>query len=166
MEKIEPDTQVLKHILVPKHEILTDKEIREIMNKEDLLKIVNEKNVRFVDFQFTDLNGIIKAVNTPVSKLDEAIDNNIWFDGSSIEGFTRIFESDMYLKPDLNTFAILPWTADTQNVTARLICNVYNSIGELFETSPRNILIRQLEKATEYGYEFCVGPEIEFFLLL
>ncbi len=95
------------------------------MTKEGILDIVKKENVQFVDMQFTDLPGIVKAVTIPVTKLEEVLKNNIWFDGSSIEGFTRIFESDMYLTPDLDTFAIIPWTKGTERVTARFICDVY-----------------------------------------
>ena len=135
------------------------------MDVSDVLQIAKDKKVKFIDFQFTDLNGIIKAVTAPVSKLIDAIENNIWFDGSSIEGFTRIFESDMYLKPDVGTFAVLPWTEDSDYPTARIVCDVYNSNIQLFESSQRNILIRQIERAKILGYQYNVGPELEFFEL-
>src|SRR5688500_9142431 len=78
------------------------------MNKQDVLRLAKEHNVQFVNLQFTDIIGTLKAVTIPVWKLEDAIDHNVWFDGSSIEGFTRIHESDMFLKPDLNTFAVIP----------------------------------------------------------
>ncbi len=134
------------------------------MTKEGILDIVKKENVQFVDMQFTDLPGIVKAVTIPVTKLEEVLKNNIWFDGSSIEGFTRIFESDMYLTPDLDTFAIIPWTKGTKRVTARFICDVYLPDGELYEGSPRTILKNQLKKADELGFTYFVGPELEFFL--
>ena len=126
--------------------------------------MAKEHNVQFVDFQFTDIDGVLKAVTAPVHKLEELIDNDMWFDGSSISGFTTITESDMILRPDLNTFAILPWTADSEDVTARLICDVHLPDGSPYEGCPRQILKRQLAAAAKLGYEFNVGPELEFFL--
>jgi glutamine synthetase len=134
------------------------------MTKEGILEIVKKEKVRFIDMQFTDLPGIVKAVTIPTTKLEEVLKNNIWFDGSSIEGFTRIFESDMYLTPDLDTFAIIPWTKGTERMTARFICDVYLPDGELYEGSPRTILKNQLKKAEELGFTYYVGPELEFFL--
>lgn len=135
------------------------------MTKEEILKIVSEENIQFIDMQFTDLLGIVKAITIPVSRLKEVLKLNIWFDGSSIEGFTRIFESDMYLQPDLDTFTVIPWTRETDKVTARFICDVYLPDGDLYDGAPRTILKKQIEKANKEGYVFNVGPELEFFLL-
>lgn len=121
-------------------------------------------DVQFVDLQFSDLIGMLKAITVPISKLEDAIDYGAWFDGSSIEGFTRIFESDMYLKPDLSTFSILPWTKESSQVTARLICDVYMPDGSRFEGDPRYILEKQVERAKQMGFTYYVGPELEFFL--
>lgn len=132
--------------------------------KQEVLEMCRSEKVQFVDLQFTDLLGMLKAISIPVSKLDGVLENNAWFDGSSIEGFMRIFESDMFLKPDLSTFAILPWTRGTENVTARLICDVYLPDGARFKGDPRYILQRQVERINKMGYEFFVGPELEFFL--
>ncbi len=134
------------------------------MDKKQILESVRSENVKFIDMQFSDLLGIVKALTIPVSKLEEALENNVWFDGSSIEGFTRIFESDMYLKPDLNTFAVIPWTKGTDNVTGRLICDIYMPDGSMYEGSPRTVLKKQLARAAALGFEFNVGPELEFFL--
>ncbi len=135
------------------------------MTKDDVLKLARERNVQFVNLQFTDIVGTLKAVTIPVWKLEDAIDQNVWFDGSSIEGFTRIHESDMFLKLDLNTFAIIPWTQNSPSgARARIICDVYMPDGEPFVGDPRYILKRQLERAKEMGYVFNVGPELEFFL--
>lgn len=134
------------------------------MSKESILETVKKENVQFVDMQFTDLLGIVKAITIPVSKLGEVLQNNIWFDGSSIEGFTRIFESDMYLNPDLDSFAIIPWTLKSEKVTARFVCDVYLPDGHPYEGSPRRVLQRQLQKAAEEGFDYYVGPELEFFL--
>ncbi len=134
------------------------------MKTEEILKASAELNIQFVDMQFTDLPGILKAVTIPVSKLAEALENNIWFDGSSIEGFTRIFESDMYLKPDPSTWAVIPWTKGTGRDTARLICDVYLPDGTLYPGAPRTILQKQLQEAEAMGLTYNVGPELEFFL--
>src|SRR3989339_1195784 len=134
-------------------------------SKEEVLTICEREKVKFVDLQFSDLLGQTKSVTIPLSKLSEAIDANVWFDGSSIEGFARIFESDMYLKLDLATFAILPWTRDNGNITARVICDVFKPSGEPYESDPRFILKTQLARATSMGLSYFVGPELEFYLL-
>lgn len=134
------------------------------MKKEQILRKAHDLAVNFIDMQFTDLVGMVKAVTIPISKLEDALEQNIWFDGSSIEGFARIFESDMFLKPDISTFSIIPWTLGTGNETARFICDVYTPNGEMYAGSPRTVLKRQLEKAEALGLEYNVGPELEFFL--
>lgn len=135
------------------------------MTKNEILKLAEESNVQFVNLQFTDIVGTLKAVTIPVWKLEDAIDQNVWFDGSSIEGFTRIHESDMFLKLDLDTFAVIPWTIGSPSGTrARIICDVYMPDGQPFEGDPRGILKRQLARAAEKGFVFNVGPELEFFL--
>lgn len=137
---------------------------RKDVTKQMVLAMAKEHDVQFVDFQFTGMDGVLKAVTAPIHKLEELIDNDMWFDGSSISGFTSITESDMILRPDLNTFAILPWTVDSEDVTARLICDVHLPDGSPYEGCPRQILKRQLAEAAKLGYEFNVGPELEFFL--
>ena len=134
------------------------------LTKQQILEMVAREGVRYINMQFVDILGMAKAITLPVHKLENAIDNNVWFDGSSIEGFTRIQESDMYLKPDLDTFAILPWTRERKDVTARMICDVYKPSGEPFEGCPRGVLKRQMEEARKLGYVFNTGPELEFFL--
>jgi len=132
--------------------------------KEDILRKAEEENVRFIRLQFTDLLGIIKNVEIPVSQLPKALDNKMMFDGSSIEGFVRIEESDMYLYPDLDTWMIFPWITDEGKV-ARLICDVYNPDGTPFSGDPRIVLKRVLKQAEEMGFSAMnVGPEPEFFL--
>jgi len=137
------------------------------MVKENLSKKVLDKaeedNIRFVQLQFTDLHGAIKAVTIPIHKLAESLEKGTWFDGSSIEGFTRIAESDMYLKPDPTTYALLPWETG-EEATARLICDVYTPNGKPFEGDPRYILKKVMKEAEELGYEYNIGPELEFFL--
>ncbi|GHH98936.1 type I glutamate--ammonia ligase [Neobacillus kokaensis] len=133
-------------------------------SKEQILEITREQNVRFIRLQFTDLFGTIKNVEIPISQLPKALDNKMMFDGSSIEGFVRIEESDMYLYPDLDTFVIFPWTAEKGKV-ARFICDIYHPDGTPFEGDPRSNLKRLLKEMNELGFsEFNVGPEPEFFL--
>ncbi|MBR3004238.1 MAG: type I glutamate--ammonia ligase [Lachnospiraceae bacterium] len=133
------------------------------MTKKEIIKIVNEENVKFIRLQFTDIFGAMKNVAITPSQLEKALDNKIMFDGSSIDGFVRIEESDMNLRPDLDSFAIHPWGQDKGKV-ARLICDVYKTNDEPFDGDPRFILRRAIAHAAKLGYEFNVGPECEFFL--
>ena len=133
------------------------------LTKNEIMKMVKENDVKFIRLQFTDIFGTLKNVAITESQLEKALDNQCMFDGSSIEGFVRIEESDMYLRPDLNTFAIFPWRPQ-QNKVARLICDVYNTDGTPFEGDPRYILKKTLKEAADLGYTFNVGPECEFFL--
>ncbi len=131
---------------------------------DDIRKLAKEENVKFIRLQFTDILGTIKNVEIPVSQLDKALENKMMFDGSSIEGFVRIEESDMYLYPDLDTWVIFPWTAEKGKV-ARLICDIYNPDGTPFSGDPRANLKRVLSQMKELGFtNFNVGPEPEFFL--
>ncbi|ADG06351.1 type I glutamate--ammonia ligase [Kyrpidia tusciae] len=133
--------------------------------REDIMRMVKEENVRYIRLQFTDLLGIIKNVEIPVSQLPKALDNKIMFDGSSIEGFVRIEESDMYLYPDLNTWLIFPWIGGDGGRVARLICDIYLPDGTPFPGDPRGILKRVLRQAQDMGFSTMnVGPEPEFFL--
>lgn len=135
-------------------------------NREDILRIMKEKDVKFIRLQFTDIFGIPKNVAIPVGQLEKALNNECMFDGSSIEGFARIEESDMYLWPDTNTFAMLPWRPSNGPV-ARLICDVHNPDGTPFEGDPRYVLKKALQKAKDMGYDaYNVGPECEFFLFM
>ena len=131
--------------------------------REDILRSAKEQNVRFIRLQFTDLLGTIKNVEIPISQLEKALDNKMMFDGSSIEGYVRIEESDMYLFPDLDTWMIFPWI--TENRVARLICDIYMPDGTPFAGDPRGILKRCLKEAEDMGFTAMnVGPEPEFFL--
>lgn len=132
--------------------------------KDDILRLAQQQNVKFVRLQFTDILGIIKNVAIPVEQLEKALNDEIMFDGSSIEGFTRIEESDMNLRPDYSTFAVLAWRRSEQGNVARLICDVYRTNGEPFDGDPRYILKRALREAEEMGYTVMMGPELEFFL--
>jgi len=131
--------------------------------KEQILKTAKDQNVKFIRLQFTDILGNIKNVAITVEQLEHALDGKIMFDGSSIEGFVRIQESDMYLKPDYNTFTLFPWRPREEAV-ARLICDVYDSEGNPFVGCPRGVLKKALTEAKELGFELKVGPEPEFFL--
>ncbi len=129
----------------------------------DLLKRVEKDGVQFVSLQFTDVMGTIKSVTIPVGRLEEALDEGVWFDGSSIEGFARIYESDLVLIPDVDTYRVLPWSAPERR-RARIICDVYGADGEPSLCVPRQVLKRALARAAEMGYTYNVGPELEFFL--
>lgn len=132
--------------------------------KDDIRRLVQEKEVKFIRLQFTDILGTIKNVEIPVSQLEKALDNKMMFDGSSIEGFVRIEESDMYLFPDLDTFMIFPWTVD-KGAVCRFICDVYNPDGTPFAGDPRNNLRRIIKRMKDMGFtDFNLGPEPEFFL--
>ncbi|MGI6112780.1 MAG: type I glutamate--ammonia ligase [Mahellales bacterium] len=131
--------------------------------KEQVLELARENNVKFIRLQFTDIFGTLKNVAITMEQLQKALNNEIMFDGSSIEGFVRIEESDMYLRPDPSTFVVFPWRPDDSRV-ARLICDVYNADGTPFEGCPRNVLKRALKEAEDMGYSMYVGPEAEFFL--
>jgi len=133
-------------------------------SKADIMRLVSENNVRFIRLQFTDIMGIPKNVSITVDQLEKALNNEVMFDGSSIEGFVRIEESDMYLHPDPNTFVIYPWRSSEEGAIARLICDIYKSDGTPFEGDPRYVLRRALKVASDMGYSFNVGPEAEFFL--
>jgi len=130
-------------------------------SKAQILSEVNKNKIEFINLHFTDIHGMVKSVTIPVSALEGAIDNNVWFDGSSIQGFTRIFESDMYLKLDLDTFRVLPWGTTP---TALFICDVFLPSGEAFLGDPRQILKKQIAEAAKMGLQFNTGPELEFFL--
>lgn len=131
--------------------------------REDILQMVEEEDVGFIRLQFTDIFGTFKNVAITTSQLEKALDNECMFDGSSIEGFARVEDSDMYLYPNLDTFEIFPWRPQ-QGKVARLICDVYKADGTPFESDPRYVLKKEINKAREMGYEFNVGPECEFFL--
>jgi glutamine synthetase len=121
--------------------------------------------IRFVQLQFTDILGIVKAVTIPIHRMEDSVKHGTWFDGSSIEGFTRIAESDQYLMPDMTTFAEIPWQpGDGPRGTARVICDVFTPRGEPFAGDPRYVLRRQVERARKLGYVVNMGPELEFFL--
>ncbi|MEG1845363.1 MAG: type I glutamate--ammonia ligase [Oscillospiraceae bacterium] len=129
--------------------------------KEDVLRIAKEQEIKFIRLQFVDIFGQLKNVAITRSQFNKALNNECMFDGSSIEGYVRINESDMYLRPDYNSFVVLPW----KDGVARLICDVYCTDGETpFMGDPRNVLKKVVKTAADMGYSFNVGPECEFFL--
>ncbi len=132
-------------------------------SKDEILARVEAENVQFINLQFTDVMGIVKSVTIPAGIFGHIIDGGQWIDGSSIAGFTRIAESDMYLMPDLSTYTVIPWERG-EFTTARVICWVFSPNGEPFPGDPRYVLYRQLERAAKLGYTYNVGPELEFFL--
>ncbi len=134
------------------------------MTRDEIMKTIEEKNVHFFRLQFVDIFGYMKNVAVPLSQIEKALDGQMMFDGSSIDGFVRINESDMYLKPDYDTFTILPWRDQDGRNAARIICDVYKSDGTPFEGCPRNNLKRVLADARDMGFTMNVGTEAEFFL--
>ena len=133
------------------------------MGKKELLARVKEDEVKFISLQFTDVTGGVKSVDMPVARLENALDDGIWFDGSSVEGFARIQESDMRLVPDTAAYAVLPWTLPELR-RARIFCDIYQPDGKPFPGDPRGMLKRLLAKLADRGWKYNVGPEPEFFL--
>ena len=133
------------------------------MNAKDLVKRIQEDKVNFVSLQFTDVMGTVKSVDMPIHNLEGALEDGVWFDGSSVEGFARIQESDMRLVLDPDTYAALPWSPEDRR-RARIFCDIYMPDGEPFEGDPRGTLKRMLAKLAERGWTYNIGPEPEFFL--
>ena len=134
------------------------------MTRKQIMDIIKKENINFFRLQFVDINGFMKNVAIPRSQIEKALDGQMMFDGSSIDGFVRINESDMYLKPDFDTFVILPWRNKEGVAAARIICDVYKADGTPFEGCPRVNLKRVLAEAEKMGYTMNVGTEAEFFL--
>jgi glutamine synthetase len=137
--------------------------VRPTRTREEVLEQLRTQRVRFLRLQFIDVLGSLKNVEVPTSQFEKALEGDILFDGSSIEGFVRVEESDMMLKPDLSTFVVFPW-GDAENQVARVICDVHTAAGEPFEGDPRNVLRRQIANARKLGFEMMAGVEAEFFL--
>lgn len=133
------------------------------MEVKKILEQVKKDDIKFITLQFTDLLGVIKEIVIPAEELEDASHNGVWFDGSSIEGFARIQESDLFLKPDMTTYAAVPWLSE-DGKTARLICDIYCPDGKPFEGDPRFILKQAVLHAAKAGFEYNVGPEPEFYL--
>src|SRR5205807_7812967 len=132
-------------------------------SKREILELCRKEAITFLRLQFTDILGVNKNVEVPESQFEKALEGDIMFDGSSIEGFVRIEESDMVLKPDLATFRILPYDDEGGRI-ARIICDIYNPDGSAFAGCTRQALRRQLDRAKALGYEMMAGAEAEFFI--
>lgn len=133
------------------------------MDPREVIEQAIKDDVVFISLQFTDIQGTVKSVSIPVNQVEEALERGIWFDGSSIEGFARIQEADMFLKPDPRSYAVLPWSSPERR-RARLICDVYGTDGRPFVGDPRSVLKRAVASAAELGLTYNCGPEVEFFL--
>ena len=133
------------------------------MDNKEILERVKADGVRYVSYQFTDITGTVKSVDAPVKRLERALEEGVWFDGSSVQGFARVQESDMRLSLDLDSYAVLPWSPE-ENRRARFFCDIYHPDGSPFEGDPRGSLKRKLNGLESKGYVFNVGPEPEFFL--
>ncbi len=129
----------------------------------EILKKLEEDGIEFISLQFADLLGVVKEIIIPFSKLEDVLEHGLWFDGSSIEGFARIYESDLFLKPDLSTYSVIPWLTENGK-TACFICDIYNHDGKPFERDARYILKKTISEIRKEGFEYNVGPEIEFYL--
>lgn len=134
------------------------------MEIQEILKKAKADKVIFVNLQFTDIMGCLKEITAPIQRLEDILKYGAWFDGSSIEGFARIHESDLYLKPDTSTYAVIPWLSSPDGNTARLICDIYRPDGTPFEGDPRFILKKVLKRAHDMGFQYNAGPELEFYL--
>lgn len=130
---------------------------------QEILERAKNDQAQFFSLQFADLMGVVKEVVKPIAELESALQDGVWFDGSSIEGFARIQESDLFLKPDPRTYGLLPWT-NSQDKTIRFICDIFQANGEPFESDPRFILKRAVQEAESLGFQYNVGPEPEFYL--
>jgi glutamine synthetase len=142
--------------------------VSEVKNEKitlaEIKEIIKEKSVELLHLQFVDIEGILKHVTVTAEQLDDVVEGKMMFDGSSIKGFSPINKSDLYLLPDLNTFAVLPWTVEEGYSEARFLCSVTNPDGTLYEGDTRNVLKKTMERAAAKGYTISVGPELEFFL--
>ena len=134
------------------------------MTKEEIFAIVEEEDVEFIRLQFTDIFGTLKNIAITASQLEDAMENRILFDGSSVKGFAPIEDSDLYLHPDLSTFCIFPWRPQ-QGKVARFICNIHRTDGSVFEADPRAVLLDAYDKARQLGLNIFIEAECEFFLL-
>ena len=144
---------------MPDHRLLKNQE----MNKENILKVALDNNIRFIHLWFTDVLGTLKSFSIDIDELENALEGGMGFDGSSIEGYARIDESDMIARPDITTFRILPSTDPGEVTVAQMFCDIYEPDGTPYKGDPRGVLKRNLKRATDLGYTFYVGPELEYF---
>jgi glutamine synthetase len=145
-------------------EMLLTKTTESTKTLEKIIEIIKEKSVELLHLQFVDIEGILKHITVTVEQLEDVVEGKIMFDGSSIKGFSPINKSDLYLQPDLATFAVLPWTVENGYSEARFLCSVKNPDGTDYAGDTRNVLKKTVERAAEKGYTISVGPELEFFL--
>ena len=145
---------------------MPDTSSQQAHHADDVFKRISNQNIRSIDLQFTDVAGMVKTVTIDADHLSDALADGVWFDGSAVEGFARIAESDMYLMPDLSTFAVIPWEGHHPEIgrTARILCDVYTPNGQPFAGDPRGALRRAMEQAAEMGLNYVVAPELEFYL--
>ncbi|WP_119069043.1 glutamine synthetase family protein [Aggregatilinea lenta] len=145
---------------------MPDTSSQQAHHADDVFKRISNQNIRSIDLQFTDVAGMVKTVTIDADHLADALTEGVWFDGSAVEGFARIAESDMYLMPDLSTFAVIPWEGHHPEIgrTARILCDVYTPNGQPFAGDPRGALRRAMEQAAEMGLSYVVAPELEFYL--
>ncbi len=134
------------------------------METKEILEKAKADKVIFINLQFTDIMGCLKEITAPIQRLEDILKYGAWFDGSSIEGFARIHESDLYLKPDPSTYSVVPWLSSSTGNAARLICDIYRPDGTPFDSDPRFILKKALKRAHDMGFEYNAGPELEFYL--
>ena len=132
-------------------------------SKDQIIQDLENSGVKFIELQFNDINGVLKCTTVPVGQTETAIDDGIWFDGSSVQGFSRIFESDMYLLPDISTYCIIPWKPEGEK-TARFICDIYDTDGKPYAGDSRNVLKEVLKDAEDMGFNYNTAVELEFFL--
>ncbi|MDG5787389.1 type I glutamate--ammonia ligase [Evansella sp. AB-P1] len=144
--------------------IVTNNTVENATSVAAIEEVIKQKNVELLHLQFVDIEGILKHVTVTSEQLESVVEGKIMFDGSSIKGFSPINKSDLYLQPDLSSFAVLPWSVEEGYSEARFICSVKNPDGTDFEGDPRNVLKRTVERAADKGYAINVGPELEFFL--
>jgi len=144
---------------MPDHRPLKNQEI----NKEDILKVALDNNIRFIHLWFTDVLGTLKSFSIDIDELENALEGGMGFDGSSIEGYARIDESDMIARPDITTFRILPSSDPGEVTVAQMFCDIFEPDGTPYKGDPRGVLKRNLKRATDLGYTFYVGPELEYF---
>src|SRR3989338_449172 len=137
--------------------------IMPVKTKKDILKLAKRHNIRFIKLWFTDVLGFLKGISITRSELERALEDGMGFDGSSIEGFARIEESDMVAMPDPSTFQLIPWRSDKTSFSARMFCDVLKTNGSPFEGDPRYVLKKNLKKAKDMGFTYNIGPELEYF---
>ncbi|MDM7917451.1 MAG: glutamine synthetase beta-grasp domain-containing protein, partial [Candidatus Eisenbacteria bacterium] len=134
------------------------------LTRQNVMRFIEERGIKIINLWFVDILGMLKSFGITPMQLEEALDEGLGFDGSSVEGFARIYESDLIAVPDLSTFQLLPWRIDGE-LHARMMCDILNPNGQPYVGDPRHVLRRNLQRARDLGYSFNVGPELEYFYL-